>query len=367
MLELLRKTVDFEKCRFSAAELREVMKKRYNGYRFAKTAERTVYNATRCLDFISKLKQDYSAIPDIKIFSSTNVDYTKLSGFLKLINERDRRELLRDLNSHLPVKAHVDIPVRMTAARDTLGYAEGGSLLFNMGFLTIMSPEELRELPEGNHLEGTYLRIPNDYFEMLFSGIQLENSPDVLRSFEKIRNLNVMAETNDISVLAAMLNKIAGAFIQTDNSREGETQIGLAVYMALNLVTNGRFLLKREYAVMVGGRFVFEDGLDEDEYGDPALEEPDHENGPAPVSEEERAEAAADRMLQEMFSAGAGAKAALLDTARWRADLLAINTGSGPSYIFEFKYRRNGSARETAKVRVVRTLYERAVKQLNFY
>ena len=118
---------------------------------------------------------------------------------------------------------------------------------------------------------------------------------------------------------------------------------------------------------MVGGRFVFEDGLDEDEYGDPALEEPEHENGPAPVSEEERAEAAAARMLQEMFSAGAGAKAALLDTARGRADLLAINTGNGPSYIFEFKYRRNGRARETTKVRVVRTLYERAVKQLNFY
>lgn len=255
--------MDFEKCRFSAAELREVMKKRYNGYRFARTAERTVYNATRCLDFISELNQDYSAIPDIKIFSSTNVDYTKLSGFLKLINERDRRDLLRDLlrdlNSHLPVKARVDIPVRLTAARDTLGYAEGVSLLFNMGFLTIMSPEELRQLPEGNHLEGTYPRIPNDYFEMLFFGIQLENSPDVLRSFEKIRNLNVMAETNDISVLAAMLNEIAGAFIQTNNSREGETQIGLAVYMALNPVTNGRFLLKREYAVMVGGRFVFEE------------------------------------------------------------------------------------------------------------
>ena len=46
---------------------------------------------------------------------------------------------------------------------------------------------------------------------------------------------------------------------------------------------------------------------------------------------------------------------------------MAINKGKGPSYIFEFKYKRNSKAREMTRVRVIKTLYERAVKQLNFY
>ena len=372
VMELLRQTVDFEKCRYSLEELRDVMKRRYNGYRFAEEAKNSVYNATLCLNFIEDLKQrDYKRIPDVKIFSNASVDYTKLSGFLKLINEKDRRDLLSALNNHVPVKAEVDIPVKLTSDHDTLSYVEGVSLLFNMGFLTIMSQEELEATPDGSYLKGPCLRIPNDYFETLFSGIQLEDSSDVLRSFEKFKNISRMAEFNDISALTAMLEEIAGAFIQTDNSKEGETQIGLAVYTALNLVTNGRFLLRREYPVKIDGKFVFEDGLEEDEYEDPVSDAPEDASTPdvtnQSLSEEEREDARAARILEEMFGGSAGTKTALLDTTRGRADLLATNTGKGPSYIFEFKYRRNGRVRETTRLKVVRTLYERAVKQLNFY
>ena len=41
--DLLKQTVDFEKCPFSPEVLRAEMKKRYDGYRFAKYAEKTVY------------------------------------------------------------------------------------------------------------------------------------------------------------------------------------------------------------------------------------------------------------------------------------------------------------------------------------
>ena len=55
VLDLLEQTVDFEKCPFSPEELRAEIKKRYDGYRFAKYAEKTVYNATICLNFIGEL------------------------------------------------------------------------------------------------------------------------------------------------------------------------------------------------------------------------------------------------------------------------------------------------------------------------
>ena len=50
-----------------------------------------------------------------------------------------------------------------------------------------------------------------------------------------------------------------------------------------------------------------------------------------------------------------------------RADLVALNTGTGPSYIFEFKYKRNTRTSEMTKDKVREALYNRAVKQLNFY
>ena len=372
VMELLRQTVDFEKCRYSLEELRDVMKRRYGGYRFAEYAERTVCHTAMCLNFINELKQDYDTVPDINLFANFGADYTRLSEFLDLINDRSRRELLRDLNNHVPVKAYADIVDRQTSAYDTLSYVDGVSLLFSMGYLTVMSREELEATPERYRPEGTCLRIPNEYFEEMFSRIQLEKSPDMLRSLERFRNLNVMSDTNDISALAAMLHEIAGAFIQTDNSKEGETQIGLVVCTALNHAMNGRFLLRREYPVKIDGKFVFEDGLDEDEYEDPVSDAPENESTPGTaqdqdLSEEDLEDARAARILEEMFGGSAGTKTALLDTTRGRADLLATNTGKGPSYIFEFKYRRNGRVRETTRLKVVRTLYERAVKQLNFY
>ncbi|MEE3422100.1 MAG: hypothetical protein VZR11_05270, partial [Succinimonas sp.] len=51
-----------------------------------------------------------------------------------------------------------------------------------------------------------------------------------------------------------------------------------------------------------------------------------------------------------------------------RADLVAINTNpKGPSYIFEFKYKRSARTSEVTKDKVREALYNRAVKQLNFY
>ena len=56
VLELLKETVDFSTCPHTPEALREVMKSRYGGYRFAAESENTVYNAALCLSFISELR-----------------------------------------------------------------------------------------------------------------------------------------------------------------------------------------------------------------------------------------------------------------------------------------------------------------------
>ena len=173
VMDLLRQTVDFEKCPFSPEELRAEMKKRYDGYRFADTAEKTVYNAAMCLNFISELvEKNYRVIPELKIFADVNIDYDKLYGYFMLINEQQRKKLIENLDDGKPVKSNVGMAVKLTSEHETFSYPEGATVLYHLGFLTMMS-EEKKESIQNSSLSDEYLTIPNAYYEELFTRFQL--------------------------------------------------------------------------------------------------------------------------------------------------------------------------------------------------
>ena len=147
--DLLRQTVDFEKCPFSPEELRAEIKRRYDGYRFADNAENTVYNAAICLNFISELiVNDYQEIPAFKIFADANIDYDKLCRYFMLINEQDRKKLIEDLNDRNPVASNTGMAVKLSAEHETLNYHEGATVFYHLGFLTMMSEEEKKYPPQ---------------------------------------------------------------------------------------------------------------------------------------------------------------------------------------------------------------------------
>ena len=359
--DLLKQTVDFEKCPFSPEVLRAEMKKRYDGYRFAKYAEKTVYNATMCLNFIRELvENDYREIPQLKIFADVSIDYDKLYGYFMLINEQQRKKLIENLNDKKPVKSSIGMAVKLTAEHETFNYPEGATVLYHLGFLTMMSDEE-KESIQNSSLNDEYLSIPNEYFRELFARFQLTMVPEVLREIETLSNLGMMAVSNDISVLSDMLYRLSGGFTQTDVAREGENQLALTVYAAISVAAGGSFDLTKEYAIKHDGKFVFADGIEENEYLE--VNEADFED----ASEKENGEnAKKEPVFISRFSSSRNRKAP--DTRRGRADLVAINTNvRGPSYIFEFKYKRNTRTSEITKDKVRETLYNRAVKQLNFY
>uniref|UniRef100_UPI003865EBC2 AAA family ATPase n=1 Tax=Succinimonas sp. TaxID=1936151 RepID=UPI003865EBC2 len=148
VMDLLKQTVDFEKCPFSPEVLREEMKKRYDGYRFAKYAKKSVYNATMCLNFIGELiGAEYQEIPAFKIFADANIDYDKLRGYFMLMNEQDRKVLIEDLDGKNPVASNIGMAVKLTAEHETLNYHEGATVLYHLGFLTMMSEEEKKRTP----------------------------------------------------------------------------------------------------------------------------------------------------------------------------------------------------------------------------
>ena len=381
VMDLLRQTVDFEKCPFTPEVLREEMKRRYDGCRFADNAENTVYNATMCLNFIRDLQKKYQAIPKFKIFADANIDYDKLSGYFMLMNEQDRKALIEDLDGKKPVSSNIGMAVKLTAEHETLSYSEGATVLYHLGFLTIMSEEEKKRTPNCS-LNVEYLTIPNEYFRDLFSRFLLAGSPAALRAIENIKDLGMMAVSNDISLLSDMLYRVAGGFTQTDVSREGENQIALTVYTAISVAAGSSFDLTKEYAIKRDGQFVFADGLEETEYlevNEADFKEDREKEEDRKKEEDSEKEDGGDKekagtpaspkkepVFVSRFSRPQKSKAP--DTRRGRADLVAINTNPmGPSYIFEFKYKRNTRTSEMTKDKVREALYNRAVKQLNFY
>ena len=398
---LLNETVDFSESKFSLDTLKEEMKKRYNGYRFSSFAKNSVYNSALCLSFIEQYAElDYSRIPPLQTVSGNDIDFDKFAGYMSLVNRQDMDSIIDSID----VDSDPDDPssagyigiyalsesIKVTSEKSRLNYSEGATLLYHLGFLTIMSDDEARKAVSDHYPGVTYLRIPNLYYKSLFSKYHLSRYPEAFsNAVEKTWDIR-LADTNDISSLKNMLKSIAGAFVNTSDAHMGESQLVLAVYVALNMISDAPFNLVREYSIKHANQHVFSDGLEEDEYQDvdeQAVEKELIEEGiiPKPEKNENNDTSSAagatdeaseqdnlhhdftiDFLNQDDDQADESAQAAL-KLKRGRADLVAINTKGGPSYIFEFKYHRDSNARKETKYKVCRILLERAQKQLAFY
>ena len=180
VLELLKETVDFSTCPHTPEALREVMKSRYGGYRFAAESENTVYNAALCLSFISELRSRKYDIPKFRLISGDDVDYTRLSGYLNLMTEHNQKKLTTALIKKRPVECALPVTVKITSPNARLDMSQGISLLYHQGFLTMMSADEVTEYC-GKPASSAFVKTPNYYISMLFESpysLELHREPE---------------------------------------------------------------------------------------------------------------------------------------------------------------------------------------------
>jgi hypothetical protein len=338
--ELLQETVDFNKCPWSQETLLETIKTWYDGYRFSKAGKSavpnaTVANAALCLSFISELiANDYESLPALETTCSDDIDYEKFAGYLDLINEGERQWVVRAILSDGLIPFKSPGSVKLTSASETLNKNEGLSILFHLGFFTLVPKTEAKEIGYDN-MEFDYLRVPNEYFRHLFSKYYFEKRKGSWSLFNNTCDLKIMARKCDIAVMAEFLKGVAQGFVNTDNTKLGEAQVTLAMYTALALNSEGSFRLTREYPVRHNGKYALRDAPE-----------------PPPVPE----------------NAGISPDASV-NIRAGRADLVArnITPKGGPSYIFEVKYAQDIPAREETKEKVRQKLFRDAVEQLDFY
>ena len=266
VLELVREAVDPEKCPFSPEQLRDVMKSRYDGYRFSRIADKTVYNATLCISFVNAvIDNGYQVIPKIDISSVNDIDYQKLTGYLNLIDEKDRNTIINAIMRRRLLPVVFPGAVKISSKHDVLNRHQGAALLYHLGFFTLASLDQIRE--EDGDPAGDYLKVPNEYFRLLFSRYCFQTRKIPWSVFEGSYDFRSLAVRNDFTVLKKFLREIARAFVNTDNASQCEAQIGLAVYTALALNTGTAFRLIREYAVKHDGKYVMTDTPDYDDDG----------------------------------------------------------------------------------------------------
>ena len=348
---LLEQTVEFGAASFSLPETKAEIRRRYNGYRFARTAARgnapeTVSNSALCLKFISEFRE-YCAddlFPPFTVYSGCDVDYDKLSGYLNLMREEDRTKLVDALIAGEPVKVGFPSVVKLSGEKRKLSMQEGLLLLYHLGFLTISS---------GDGAPGAtpVLAIPNEYFRLIFCRYWFEAGGI---SWEKVdssdADIGRLARVNDIGALETILLSEAECFVNTDVSSQGEMQIVLAVYCALSMNAGESFELSTEYRVRIDSKNVYADTMEEyqakSQICSSAQTAGDGNSAPA---------------------SGIAGKSRVVNTKSGRADLVAINRQGGPSYIFEFKYAQNRKAQPETISRTRKELYDQAVAQLNFY
>jgi hypothetical protein len=344
ILDLLRETVDFEKCSYSPEALSDIITERYDGYRFDKFCSEGVSNAALCLGFVSNLIDGRYNIPELNISSVNDIDYVKLSGYLDLIQEQDRERIISAITRNRLIPFEFPGSVKVSHEHAMLDKNESLSILFHLGFLTLAGADEMKKARVKN-MARDHLRVPNEYFRRLFAKYIFQKRSLDWSVFSGTYDFSGMAAKNDLATLRRFLKAISQAFVNCSSIPQGESQVTLAVYTALNLIPGSPFKLTREYAIRHNGQYVFPDENDDDYYDDADADEDGSSNGNDD-----------------------NAAAVKVNVRSGRADLAAENrTGKGPSYLFEVKYARDVPAGEDTKARVREKLLNDAVTQLDFY
>ena len=345
ILDLLRESVDFEKCSCSPETLADIMMERFEGYRFAAFSDERVCNTEMCLSFVSDLRDsEYRFIPELSISAGNGVNYPKLSGFLDLIQEQDRERIISAITRNRVIPFEFPGSVKLSHKHAMLDKNEGLSILYHLGFLTLAGADEMKKA-RVKDMASPHLRVPNEYFRRLFAKYIFQKRNLSWSVFSDTYNFSGMAVKNDLATLRRFLKAISQAFVNCSSITQGKSQVTLAVYTALNLIPGSPFKLTREYAIRHNGQYVFPDENDDDYYDDADADEDGSSNGND------------DNAAAVKANARSG-----------RADLVAENrTGKGPSYLFEVKYARDVPAGDDTKIRVREKLLNDAANQLDLY
>lgn len=147
VLSLISELIDLKKLGRSSSELIERMRSFYNGYKFNRRVQISVFNSSMALFYLLHLR-DEGEEPDDLLDPAVSSDLSKIDGILKFANADDLEDVVRSSLLKEPVCFESLSAAINLNAKDKLSRKDLLSALIYLGYLTYSS-------------DGNYLVIPN--------------------------------------------------------------------------------------------------------------------------------------------------------------------------------------------------------------
>ena len=251
---LIPKLIDVEQLGVSAREIISRMKPVYDGYCFSGEADKTVYNSSMCLYYLTKVRQKGVFLNPEEYFDpASDQDGSRLSQLFNL-TQRETAEFIIDTYLQGGVfyisklSENINLNQLKEYSRDQLL-----SMLYYLGYLTIdgekSSPSELA------------LKIPNRFMSKLFAACTIAFRFKNNTEFEAPK-LNLSALTacdDDISSFAESCTEFLSRIMNNQVlSHMNEMALNLALYAKLETTYVVNTYVKMQQSVQVpkeGERF----------------------------------------------------------------------------------------------------------------
>ena len=244
---LIPKLVYVEKLGVTTKEIIERMKPVYDGYCFSRRADKTVYNSSMCLYYLTKVRQEQTFLnPENYLDPASDQDGSKLSQLFNL-TQKETAEFIIDTYLQGGVfyldklSENINLNQLKEYSREQLL-----SMLYYLGYLTIerekSSPSELA------------LKIPNRFMSKLFARCTIDFRFKDNTEF-KAPKLNLSALTaceDDISSFAESCTEFLSRIMNNQVlSQMNEMALNLALYAKLETMAIVNTYVKMQQSVQV--------------------------------------------------------------------------------------------------------------------
>ena len=251
---LIPKLVDVDKLGVSTKEIIERMKPVYDGYCFSAEAEKTVYNSSMCLYYLTKVRQKESFLnPEDYLDPASDQDGSKLSQLFSLTQKETARFIIDTyLQGGIFYLDKLSENINLNQLKE---YSKEQllSMLYYLGYLTIdKEKSSAREIA---------LKIPNRFMSKLFAGCTIDFSFKDNNEFKAPKlDISALTECNDdISSFAQSCSEFLSRIMNNQVlSHMNEMALNLALYAKLESMLVVNTYVKMQQSVQVpkeGERF----------------------------------------------------------------------------------------------------------------
>ena len=239
---LIPQIVDLERYGHSVDEVFDRMKDLYDGYRFSKDSDVTVFNSSMCLYYLRSLAKT-NAEPPVLLDPSFSFDLSKIEGILSLGRPDFVDEVVLDVlfNRHISIGT-LSGAINLNASAELTSDDVLTALVF-MGFLTFSS-----EAPD--YLVCPNLAVKDVFFKYWFRRIGKKDDltfppTELKKAIDSLKNGDPESLMNYVG---NRLNRCVGGHV---HAHINETAIQLAVCMALS--TERDYLVSAEEEALGAG------------------------------------------------------------------------------------------------------------------